>query len=144
MNAKNAVFVRREEIEHTLKMKPTQGKHMLEPFASFVKSVGLPFSILEDVRLFENDAEIHMREGDLWFCLEGEATFIYGGELVNPRVKKNLDGTEDKNELKGKSIAGGTTIVFRSGDWLWIPAGVPHQHTASDKVRMVIAKIPEI
>ena len=119
------------------------GKKNLEPFIAFAKAKNLPFNILEDHRVTTNNAEVHLDEADLWLCLEGEVTFVCDGELVEPCFSKKADGTPNERELKSKAINGGTTHVLKSGDWLWIPAGVPHQHSAADIARLIIIKIPK-
>jgi len=138
---KKSVFIEKTRIDETLANVPTQGKKLLEPLKSFAKENGLPFNILEDKDV-SNEAEVHHHEGDLWYCLEGEVTFIYGGEMVSPWYKKNSDGTEDKREVKAKEIKGGTEKILKPGDWLWIPAGEPHQHRCEGVARLIIVKIP--
>ncbi|MDZ4285450.1 MAG: cupin domain-containing protein, partial [Candidatus Sungbacteria bacterium] len=103
---------------------------------------GLPFKILEDHQTV-NEAEIHRIEGDLWCSLQGEVTFTHGGELVEPRARVRKDGTTDENELIAKEISGGTEVVMKPGDWLWIPAGTAHQHSCTGTARLMIIKIPK-
>lgn len=143
MNNK-CVLVRKEEIDKTLATVPTQGKKLLEPLKSLAAANKLPFNILEDKEVLNNEAEIHKHEGDLWLCLEGEVKFIYGGKLVDPWAKKLLDGRVDDREWKAKEIRGGTEAVLKPGDWLWIPPGEPHQHQCPGTARLVIIKIPKI
>ena len=143
MQETKCVYVSAGEIKETLGSEPTQGKRLLEPLKSFAKERGLPFNILEDKEV-TNEAEIHMHEGDLWHCLGGEVVFIYGGEMVEPWFKKNADGSEDKREVKANEIKGGERTVLKSGDWLWIPAGEPHQHMCKGVARLAIIKIPKI
>jgi uncharacterized RmlC-like cupin family protein len=50
----------------------------------------------------------------------------------------------DDREWKAKEIKGGTEVVMKPGDWLWIPAGEPHQHKTSTKARLVIIKVPKV
>lgn len=133
--------VRKADIDRTLASVPKQGKNLLEPLKSLAIAKGLPFKILEDHET-SNDAEVHKAYDDLWECLEGEATFIYGGELLDPWVKKNKDGTVNEREILAKQITGGTEVVLRPGDWLWIPAGTPHQHMCKHTVRLMMIKIP--
>ena len=85
---------------------------MLEPLKSLASEHGLPFKILEDHEVV-NEAEIHRICGDLWYCLEGEATFIHGGELIEPRVKVRKDGTTDENELLAKEAQLQKSVVSR-------------------------------
>lgn len=136
------VLVRKEEINKTLATPPTPGKKLLEPLKSFSTASKLPFNILEDKEVLNNEAEVHKHEGDLWLCLEGEVKFMYGGEMVEPWVKKNADGSENQNEIKAKEIKNGTEAVLKPGDWLWIPPGEPHQHNCAGVARLAIIKIP--
>lgn len=138
------VLVRKEEIDKTLASQPMRGKKLLEPLKSFAAVNKLPLNILEDSEVLDNEAEIHKHEGDLWQCLEGEVKFIYGGELVEPYFKKLPDGSEDKREVKAKEIRGGEEAILKPGDWLWIPAGQPHQHFCEKTARLAIIKIPAI
>ena len=141
MNQK-AFYLPETQVKKTLAASPTIGKKLLEPLKEIAKNNNLPFNILEDHQLTANDAEVHQREADLWLCLEGEVVFVCDGEMVEPWYKKLADGSEDRREVKAKSIRGGTTYVLKPGDWLWIPAGVPHQHTCAGTGRLVIIKIP--
>ncbi len=138
------VLVRKEEVAETLASIPKQGKKSLEPLKSLALANKLPFNILEDHQILENDAEAHTHECDLWICLEGEPTFIYGGEMVNPWYGKLPDGSENQREIKAKEIRNGTKVVLKPGDWLWIPAGQPHQHNCAGTTRLAIIKIPSI
>lgn len=140
----NCLLVRKEEIEKTLAAAPTQGKKLLEPLKSLAAANKMPLNILEDREILNNDAEIHQHEGDLWLCLEGEVKFIYGGEMVDPWFKKNADGSEDQREVKAKEIRGGTGSTLKPGDWLWVPAGQPHQHQCAGTARLAIIKIPKV
>lgn len=135
------VLVRKEEIDKTLASEPAPGKKLLEPLKSFAQANRLSFNILEDSDVI-NEAEVHRHEGDLWHSLEGEVTFVYGGEMVDPWPKKNPDGSTDEREWKAKEIQGGTNVVLKPGDWLWIPPGEPHQHRCVGVSRLVIIKIP--
>jgi mannose-6-phosphate isomerase-like protein (cupin superfamily) len=121
---------------------PVKGKRSMEPLKSLAIKHGLPLQVLEDKEV-TNDAEVHMNSGDLWHCLQGEVHFICGGELVAPWTKKNVDGSEDKTELKAKEIKNGTKILLKAGDWLWIPPGEPHKHICEDLARLAIIKVPK-
>lgn len=136
----SAFLLKKEDIETICATAPIGGKNLLEPLKSKADTHGLPFKILEDHKVV-NEAEVHVNQGDLWCCIEGNPTFVYGGAMVEPRVKIRKDGTKDTNELFAKEISGGTTIVLKPGDWLWIPAGEPHQHSCPDTARLIIIKI---
>lgn len=133
--------VRKSDIDATLASAPAQGKRLLEPLKTMAAELKLPLNILEDHKV-SNEAEVHRHEGDLWHCLEGEVTFVYGGEMVNPWAKKLSDGGVDDREIKSNDIRGGTEAVLHPGDWLWIPAGQPHLHRTDKTARLAIIKIP--
>ena len=135
------IYIPKTQIDKALTILPLRGKRNLEPFISLAKETGLPLQLLEDTDVV-NDAEIHKKADDLWLCLSGEVAFICGGEMQDLWLSKRRDSSENPDEIKGKSISGGTAYVLRPGDWLWIPAGVPHQHSAAKTARLAIIKIP--
>jgi glc operon protein GlcG len=64
-------------------------------------------------------AELHATDTDIFYVLEGHATVIVGGEI--------LDAKETApNEIRGSAIRGGETRELATGDVLTIPRGVPH------------------
>jgi mannose-6-phosphate isomerase-like protein (cupin superfamily) len=65
-------------------------------------------------------AEVHVHEADLFVVVEGEATIVTGGKVVNPT-------TEKPGEIRGTSIDGGDRRKLSAGDVIHIPANVPHQ-----------------
>jgi mannose-6-phosphate isomerase-like protein (cupin superfamily) len=64
-------------------------------------------------------AEIHATETDIFYVLEGTATVIVGGEVVDPKQTA-------PNETRGTAIRGGESRALRAGDVITIPRGVPH------------------
>ncbi len=136
------VHILKARIDETLATAPRQGKNLVEPLKTLAAQTGFPLKVLEDVAV-SNEAEIHKTEGDLWQCLEGEVSFVCGGELVEPWFAKRADGSDNPNELKAREIRGGTAYVLRPGDWLWIPAGEPHLHSCAGTARLLIVKIPQ-
>jgi uncharacterized protein GlcG (DUF336 family)/mannose-6-phosphate isomerase-like protein (cupin superfamily) len=64
-------------------------------------------------------AELHATDTDIFYVLEGHATVIVGGELVDGRQSA-------PNEIRGSSIRGGDAREIGPGDVLAIPRGVPH------------------
>jgi glc operon protein GlcG len=65
------------------------------------------------------EAEVHLKEADIFYVREGSATFVTGGSVVDPR---NLSPAE----VRGKALQGGEERVIRAGDVITIPRGVPH------------------
>ena len=64
-------------------------------------------------------AEIHTRDTDIIYVLQGTATLVIGGEAVNAK-------TTASNELRGTAITGGDRRQLAKGDVLVVPNGVPH------------------
>ncbi len=67
-------------------------------------------------------AEIHTRDTDLIYVLEGSATAVTGGTVPDARVT-------EPNELRGSAIEGGERRRVVKGDVIVVPAGVPHMFT---------------
>jgi uncharacterized protein GlcG (DUF336 family)/quercetin dioxygenase-like cupin family protein len=65
-------------------------------------------------------AEIHTKDTDVIYVLDGTATFITGGDAVNAK-------TTAADELRGESIRNGQTRQIAKGDVIVVPNGVPHQ-----------------
>lgn len=64
--------------------------------------------------------ELHQHFADIFFILDGHATVLTGGQLVDPK-------SAAPGETRGKSVEGGTRQELRAGDVVHIPAGMPHQ-----------------
>src|SRR5881394_756815 len=65
-------------------------------------------------------AEIHTKDTDVIYVLDGSATFITGGDAVEAKEIA-------ANELRGSSIRNGETRQIAKGDVIVVPNGVPHQ-----------------
>lgn len=65
-------------------------------------------------------AELHETKADVLVIQSGEATLVYGGQVIDP--KPTLP-----NEIQGSGIKGGITKTVKTGDVIHIPVGVPHQ-----------------
>lgn len=66
------------------------------------------------------EAEIHVKQADLLLIRSGEGTVLVGGKIVEGKPS----GTD---EIRGKSIEGGTKYPIAAGDVLYIPANTVHQ-----------------
>jgi len=135
------VIIPKKIINDTLKTKAKKGNRPLDPMATLAKINNLPFKIIEDKKS-TNMPELHVNIGDLFHCLEGTVNFICGGVLTDRSYEVNLDGTYNKNEIKGIAIINGSTYTLQPGDWIWIPPNTPHQHNTSSTVRLMIIKVP--
>jgi mannose-6-phosphate isomerase-like protein (cupin superfamily) len=63
--------------------------------------------------------EVHTLDTDIYYVVEGTATYVTGGTLVNPK-------TIAPNQIRGTDIEGGETRQLSKGEVLVIPNGVPH------------------
>jgi uncharacterized protein GlcG (DUF336 family)/mannose-6-phosphate isomerase-like protein (cupin superfamily) len=64
-------------------------------------------------------AEIHKRDSDIIYVMEGTATLVTGGTAV--------DANEiEPNEIRGSRIDGGDTRHLSKGDVIIVPNGTPH------------------
>jgi glc operon protein GlcG len=64
-------------------------------------------------------AEVHSRDADIIYVLEGAATFVTGGSVVDP---KNVAA----DEIRGASIEGGEIRRLVKGDVIIVPSNTPH------------------
>ncbi len=63
--------------------------------------------------------EVHEKETDVFYVVEGAATFVTGGTMVGGKVTK-------PGQHVGSDIQGGETHHLSKGDVMVIPAGTPH------------------
>ena len=64
-------------------------------------------------------AEVHTRDTDIVYVLDGAATLVTGGAVVGGQ-------TTAMDEIRGASIEGGETRRLVKGDVVVVPNGVPH------------------
>lgn len=69
-------------------------------------------------------AEVHQFETDVIYVLEGQATLVTGGIVVEPR-------TSAPGEIRGAFIDGGETRELGPGDVVIVPPGTPHWFKAA-------------
>jgi quercetin dioxygenase-like cupin family protein len=77
------------------------------------------FKIQGGRRTGPGEVEIHARDTDIFYILEGTATFVTGGTAVEQRAA-------GQGETRAKEILGGHAQQLAKGDVIVIPAGVPH------------------
>jgi glc operon protein GlcG len=86
-------------------------------------------------RTAPGEVEYHERFVDVMHVVEGTASVVTGGELVDPREVA-------AGELRAASVEGGTTRTLAAGDVLAIPSGVPHQFVeVSDPFLYFVVKV---
>ena len=63
--------------------------------------------------------EVHDKETDVLYVVDGEATFVFGGKMEGGKVTS-------PGQWQGADISGGETHRITKGDVFVIPAGIPH------------------
>jgi mannose-6-phosphate isomerase-like protein (cupin superfamily) len=94
-------------------------KTAFEKGAPIVNKDGRTYSVLAGRRDKPGQSELHEKDTDVFYVLEGSATFVTGGTMLDPK------GT-GPGEVRGSAIEGGQTRTLSKGDVIIIPAGVPH------------------
>lgn len=74
-------------------------------------------------RTTDGTPEQHAHWIDVMVMLQGDVTLTYGGTLSGNTVDGN-------GESHGGTITGGTSVALHKGDYLQVPAGLPHLMTA--------------
>ena len=70
-------------------------------------------------RVKPGQVEVHLKETDIFYIVDGAATFVTGGTLVGGKETR-------PNQMLGTDIQGGQVHQLKKGDFITIPAGVPH------------------
>jgi quercetin dioxygenase-like cupin family protein len=86
----------------------------------FDASDGRNYMVHASRREKPGQAEIHTKDADVIYVLQGAATFITGGDAIDAK-------TTAPDELRGVSIRNGQTRQIAKGDVIIVPHGVPHQ-----------------
>ncbi len=87
--------------------------------AVLLDGTGRNYMVHASRREAAGQAEVHDKDTDIVYVLEGSATFVTGGAVVDGK-------TTAPDELRGASIRGGQTRQLRKGDVIVVPAGTPH------------------
>ena len=64
-------------------------------------------------------AEVHEQDADIIYVLDGAATLVTGGHVVDPQPTA-------PGEIRGREISGGEARRIAKGDVIVVPAGTPH------------------
>ena len=84
-----------------------------------------PYNVNVEYRSAVANAAIHDTEAELFYVLDGSATIVTGGELVDAQR------TNPQNS-SGKAIKGGMSQRVSKGDFVMVPEGTPHWFSAID------------
>jgi mannose-6-phosphate isomerase-like protein (cupin superfamily) len=77
------------------------------------------YKVMASRRDADGQPEVHARDTDIFYILEGSATLVTGGKVVNGKETA-------PDESSGESIDGGTPQEVTKGDVVTIERGVPH------------------
>ena len=80
---------------------------------------GVNYMVHASRREAAGQGEVHVQDADVIYVLDGSATFVTGGALVEPHEI-------EPGEIRGREIAGGETRTIAKGDVIIVPAGTPH------------------
>ena len=64
-------------------------------------------------------AEVHDHEADLFYIVDGRATQMLGGRVIDGKPT-------GPGQIRGPKTDGGQTYQLGKGDVMWVPAGMPH------------------
>jgi mannose-6-phosphate isomerase-like protein (cupin superfamily) len=82
-------------------------------------------------------AEVHAEFTDVWYVIEGAATLVTGGSVV--------EGVSTApGEVRGQSVKGGTSRLIRKGEFAVVPAGTPHWVSGVEgkEILYIVVKTP--
>jgi len=107
-NAQSPVYI---ESQKVLENFGKQGGNPLVP--------GEAYRVQTDRRTANGNIEIHEKETDIFYVMDGSATLIAGGTAVEPKTTR-------PGQMTAKDIMNGRTYNLKKGDIVVIPAGQPH------------------
>lgn len=82
-------------------------------------------------RAVQRGAEMHDSTNHVFIIMDGEAEFVTGGTIVDPKVTA-------PGQTRGSGIAGGESHHLVKGDVITIPAKTPHQWKDTSKTGSVV------
>ena len=77
-------------------------------------------------------ASVHEKEAEIFYVIDGSATLVTGGKLVN-EVRTN------PANLSGSAIEGGTPRTVAKGDFILVPENTPHWFSSIDGVLVLFS-----
>jgi mannose-6-phosphate isomerase-like protein (cupin superfamily) len=89
--------------------------------ANFIRLA--PYNVNMEHRIMSQAASVHETEAELFYVIDGAGTLVTGGKLIEEK-RTNAEN------LSGTGIEGGVSKRVAKGDWILVPAGVPHQYPA--------------
>ena len=78
-----------------------------------------PYRVMLEYRASIGTAAIHEKEAEVFYVIEGSATLVTGGKIVNEK-RVNAENTN------GTAIDGGASRPVSKGDFFFVPEGTAH------------------
>jgi mannose-6-phosphate isomerase-like protein (cupin superfamily) len=103
-----------------------------------IKKYSTDYSMLA-FRKQSGKAELHEKFADFYVVVEGNATLVSGGHIVN-------GAPSGPGEVRGDSVQDGKETKLKKGDIVHIPANIPHQLVLSkgETFQYFIVKVQEV
>jgi mannose-6-phosphate isomerase-like protein (cupin superfamily) len=110
--------------------KPANGPNPISSFVSDHENYFIEYV----TRVADGEVELHPHWIDYMSVQSGEATLTTGGTVTGAR-------DTGAGEMRGGTQAGGNTITMKPGDYVAVPAGLPHRMTPKGKITYLIFKV---
>jgi mannose-6-phosphate isomerase-like protein (cupin superfamily) len=119
------------DIQNILEKKPGNTNEDVVAAAGMQTRV----AIFHDRNRENDNNEVHDGSDDVYYVLDGTATLLLGGTLVDPKEVS-------PGEWRAKTATGGQRYTIKKGDLVFVPRGTPHQRTVTGKgFSMILIKI---
>jgi mannose-6-phosphate isomerase-like protein (cupin superfamily) len=82
-----------------------------------------PYRASLEYRTSVGPAAVHEKEAEFFYVIEGSATLVTGGKLVDEK-------RQNPTNLGGTGIDGGQAREVSKGDFIVVPEGTPHWYSA--------------
>ena len=133
--AKSQVVIRSKQaisdIQKVLEKKPGNTNQDIVAAAGMQTRV----AVFHDEKREGDLNEVHDGSDDIYYVLDGTATLVLGGSLVD--AKEIAPG-----DWRAKTATGGQAFTIKKGDLVFVPRGTPHQRTVTGKgFSMILVKI---
>jgi mannose-6-phosphate isomerase-like protein (cupin superfamily) len=93
-----------------------------------------PYSVNVEYRASVGNATVHVHEAELFYVIDGAATLVTGGKLVN-----QAKAPADAENLAGDAIDGGKTQQIGKGDFIFVPENTPHWFSTINQTLVVMS-----
>jgi mannose-6-phosphate isomerase-like protein (cupin superfamily) len=91
-----------------------------------------PYRVSLEYRASVGPATIHVREAEIFYVMEGAATMVTGGKLVNEKLQREAN-------YQGTAIEGGMERKITKGDFIVVPENTAHWFSAIDQTLIVMS-----